>query len=429
MSQTRTKEDDPFKVALKAAKGVSVHNGSLRLQFKLPGQLGHTRKSLGYPPTLNNIDVAINRLRNIKKDIENGLFKYDEEEFWSKHFPTSTRNVGSSITVEACFKSYVEENDSVLSDSIRDKLNTALNWLSHYRLASKPLGHLTKTVLKDLRKKSVLGNRKTKFAGCTVTTVNEYSSTLRRVLDYAVEEEHLKENPMRLVPPLKKDDLNLEYYDRYVKPFTVNELDCLLATIHVPSVKQMVKFLAWTGLRHGELKALAWEDVDLENKKIIVKYNLTRKGKLKPPKTKSGYRVVELLPAALAVLEEMKDESAALPPVTDKIHYKYGKFDIVERRRVFLGRANQPYKRPELTTAPKQWEKWLREAGVSYRAAYQLRHTYASRMLTAGCNEAWLASQMGHANTNMIATIYGKWIPEDNPNYIAQLAKKLGQNY
>jgi len=261
MSQTRTKEDDPFKVALKAAKGVSVHNGSLRLQFKLPGQLGHTRKSLGYPPTLNNIDVAINRLRNIKQDIENGLFKYDEEEFWSKHFPTSTRNVGSLITLEACFKSYVEENDSVLSDSIRDKLNTALNWLSHYRLASKPLGHLTKTVLKDLRKKSVLGNSKTKFAGCTVTTVNEYSSTLRRVLDYAVEEEHLKENPMRLVPPLKKDDLNLEYYDRYVKPFTVSELDCLLATIHVPSVKQMVKFLAWTGLRHGELKALAWEPV------------------------------------------------------------------------------------------------------------------------------------------------------------------------
>ena len=87
-----------------------------------------------------------------------------------------------------------------------------------------------------------------------------------------------------LVPQLKKDDLNLEYYDRYVKPFTVDELDCLLATIHVPSVRQMVKFLAWTGLRHGELKALAWEDVDLENKRITVKYNLTRKGKLKPPK-------------------------------------------------------------------------------------------------------------------------------------------------
>ena len=95
MSQTRTKEDDPLKVALKAAKGVSVHNGSLRLQFKLPGQLGHTRKSLGYPPTLNNIDVAINRLRNIKKDIENGLFKYDKNGNWI----TKKRSSNGTLTM------------------------------------------------------------------------------------------------------------------------------------------------------------------------------------------------------------------------------------------------------------------------------------------------------------------------------------------
>tara|TARA_R110002060_G_scaffold69038_2_gene77752 strand:+ start:200 stop:775 length:576 start_codon:yes stop_codon:yes gene_type:complete len=191
----------------------------------------------------------------------------------------------------------------------------------------------------------------------------------------------------------------------------------------------MVKLLAWSGLRHGELKALAWEDINLEQRTLTVRYNLTRKGKLKPPKTVSGYRTIELLPTALDVLIQMKKETAHFPAIEDKIHYKHNKYELVKRRRVFLSRESKPYKRPELTTAPKQWERWLREADIPYRAAYQLRHTFASQLLTAGCEMSWLAGQMGHKDWNMISKIYGRWIPEDNPDYIQNMALKLGQFY
>ncbi|MDN3651371.1 tyrosine-type recombinase/integrase [Thalassotalea ponticola] len=70
---------------------------------------------------------------------------------------------------------------------------------------------------------------------------------------------------------------------------------------------------------------------------------------------------------------------------------------------------------------------WLNEASLSYRPAYQLRHTYASRMLMAGANPAWLAQQMGHKNWDMISAVYAKWIPGQDPNYINKLADKLGQ--
>ncbi|WP_228710812.1 tyrosine-type recombinase/integrase [Saccharobesus litoralis] len=105
---------------------------------------------------------------------------------------------------------------------------------------------------------------------------------------------------------------------------------------------------------------------------------------------------------------------------------KHGKTKVVKRRRVFLSRNNQPYKRPELSTTPKQWANWLQKAGVEHRPPYQLRHTYASRMLKAEANHVWLAKQLGHTDWGMIRTIYGKWIDEGNDE-IEKLAKNLGQ--
>ena len=189
----------------------------------------------------------------------------------------------------------------------------------------------------------------------------------------------------------------------------------------------MVTLLAWTGMRHGEIKALSWEDIDLSLNSIHVKYNLTRKGNIKLTKTKAGIRKIELLPAAKQVLLQLKELTFKVPAQLDIIHYKNHKTKDLMRRRVFLSRENKPYKRPELTTVPKQWANWLKEANLSYRPAYQLRHTYASQMLMAGAQPTWLAGQMGHSDTSMISKVYGKWIPQQDPDYISNLAIKLGQ--
>ncbi|EGR1036682.1 integrase [Vibrio cholerae] len=53
--------------------------------------------------------------------------------------------------------------------------------------------------------------------------------------------------------------------------------------------------------------------------------------------------------------------------------------------------------------------------GVRYRNQYQLRHTYASWMIThANVNVSYLAQQMGHADITMVARVYGKWLVESN---------------
>ncbi|TKB43541.1 tyrosine-type recombinase/integrase [Thalassotalea mangrovi] len=422
-----TKLSKAEQKALGAARGVSVHHGNLRIQFKLPDKDFPIRKSLCYPPTKANIALAELTLANVKRDIANGLYNNDPELFWKTHFPTNHNANVKQITVRESFTDYYSKKNGSLSDSLKDKLKTAQNWLDHYRLLDKPISKISKEMLEDVRTLTASGNKKGNFQGCSASTVGEYTYTFSKVLRLSLSRGNIDVDPTIGLMKLPEDDNNHDSEDDDVRPFSQEELRSLLDVIHVPRVKLMVELLAWTGLRHGELKALAWEDISNDFKRIRVKYNLTRHANVKPAKTKAGVRTVELLPAAQKVLRHQYELTAHLAPIIDTIHYKNQKTEQVARRRVFLSRGNIPYKRPELTTVSKQWEKWMRKANLAYRPPYQLRHTYASQLLMVGANPTWLAAQMGHKDWSMISKIYGTWIPNQDLHYVDRLAKKLGQ--
>ena len=394
-----------FEEKLKAANGVTVFKGYYRGQFKLPGLKTAVRRSLGIMAYEENLEAAIRKLGAIKLDITNGLYRVNPSEFWSINFPNSVKVESDKIyTVSSIFDMYEEENYGDFTESLKSKFKSCKTWATKYKIIDLELKELTHKQLNKARKASA----KT----LAVSTVVEYSQTIRRILELAVEDALLDYNPFVKVSKLAPD----EKLDENVLPFTKDDLTSLLNVVHVPQTKLMIEFLAWTGLRPGEMKALAWEDVFIDEIKLTgyikVNCNLDRKGNLKTPKTRAGTRKVELLPTTVKLLTSQKEQSFHLPTINEVIHLKHGKTKIISRRRVFLSRNNQPYKRPELATAPKQWANWLIEAKITHRPPYQLRHTYASRMLKAEANHLWLAKQMGHADWGMIRIIYGKWIDE-----------------
>jgi len=62
------------------------------------------------------------------------------------------------------------------------------------------------------------------------------------------------------------------------------------------------------------------------------------------------------------------------------------------------------------------WLPALKRAGVRYRYPYQMRHTFASTLLSAGENPVWVALMMGHKDWTMIVRTYGRWIPSVAPD-------------
>jgi len=59
-------------------------------------------------------------------------------------------------------------------------------------------------------------------------------------------------------------------------------------------------------MRHGEICALSWEDIDMVNRTITVSRNLAIKEHFTPPKTDSGHSVINLTqPAIEALMSQM----------------------------------------------------------------------------------------------------------------------------
>ena len=406
-----------LKTKINKTKGVSVHNGSLRLQFRLPGDAKATRKTLGITPTEHNLNVAINRLGAIKTDIASGFYDNSPKEFWRKHFPSDTTNISQYITVGDYLIYYKQLREGELSFSVQSKMKSLKTWLTKHKLINKEVTKLSHLEIENALKSSLKTLKQ--------STVDDYTLLFKRIIQEAVNDDTISISPFARVRRIKSDEM----YGATEKatPFTQDELKRLLSVVHVEQTKEMIQFLAWTGMRPGEMKALAWEDIDLETGIAHVKYNINRQGQLKPPKTKAGIRKIELLPLALDVLKRQRSKTYLIPPLTETVHYKLGRTQAVIRRRVFLSRDNQPFMRPELSTVPKQWADWLRKAKLIHREPYQLRHTFASQMLMIGADPIWLAKQLGHTDWGMIRKIYGTWIPNERPEYRNELAEKLGQ--
>ncbi|WP_372340329.1 tyrosine-type recombinase/integrase [Pantoea sp. Fr+CA_20] len=68
-----------------------------------------------------------------------------------------------------------------------------------------------------------------------------------------------------------------------------------------------------TGLRHGELCALAWEDIDLKAGTLTVSRSLTPQGIFTPPKTEAGNRTICLIDAAREILSNQRQLTRIYP--------------------------------------------------------------------------------------------------------------------
>ena len=190
----------------------------------------------------------------------------------------------------------------------------------------------------------------------------------------------------------------------------------------------MWQFAIYSGLRHGEIAALAWEDVDLQNGTLHVRRNLTALKMFGPPKTRAGDRIVKLQQPALDALKAQRMITELQPRTTIIFHHReYGSTKKQKVRFVFIPRPSKGVQKPfySLSSIGSRWNAAIKRAGIRRRNPYHTRHTFACWLLSAGANPSFIANQMGHENAQMVYEIYATWIEEMNGEQVDMLNGKL----
>ena len=175
-----------------------------------------------------------------------------------------------------------------------------------------------------------------------------------------------------------------------VQPFSLDEVEKICSTIRA-DFRAYVTVRFFTGMRTGEINGLKWKYVDFEKELILVREVFSDGKNEENAKTESSLRDIAMLPMVLTAL---RDQYAQRHP---------------DSEYVFCTRDGHPIDAHNF--ANRIWYPLLRYLGLEKRRPYQTRHTTATLMLASGENPEWIARLMGHANTQMLFTVYSRFVP------------------
>ncbi len=148
----------------------------------------------------------------------------------------------------------------------------------------------------------------------------------------------------------------------------------------------------YTGLRVGELCALQWKNISLQEQSIYVRQTIQR------VQTRTGDSKTSVLitkPKSSCSIRSIPI-SAALLPLLEPIQASEGSF--------FLTGSTSNYIEPR--TMQNRFKTVLRACGIEDANFHALRHTFATRCIECGFDVKSLSEILGHASVNITLNRY-----------------------
>jgi len=162
--------------------------------------------------------------------------------------------------------------------------------------------------------------------------------------------------------------------------------------------------LLYTGLSRGELLALRWRNLDLDNATLAVVETAYKLGNgdyvIKEPKTAHSRRTVTL-PSSLVELFKAYRADQELLRIQLGIALNVDDF-------VFIRPDGSPINPSAVTLA---FRRIIKRAGLRSVRIHDLRHTHATLMLSAGVHPKVVSERLGHANIGITLDIYSHVLP------------------
>lgn len=343
------------------------------------------REVVDLPHSKSNETHCVRLRAEIMGKIARGQFDYAE------HFPDSPRvarfgGQGCKVcTLAVAFDDYRKQAERTLEPSTWAAYRRDIDNVLAPRFGAIRVDSLTRADVRQFVAEQTVSLKR----------LQNLLMPLRNVLAQAVDDGLIETSPLagldikRLVTPAQRET------DYEPRPYSMPELLAVLDNL-AQMERWTFQLWAFTGLRTGELTGLRWRSVDLDAGTLRVAEVTTVGVDKARTKTAAGARTLPLLPAALQALQELHRLTG---------QHECGRVTINPR-----GRRDDPYWDPN--KLERVWLNAQRSAGVEPRNPYQLRHTFASQLLSQGENAAHIAKLLGHATTEMVIRNYGRWIEQ-----------------
>lgn len=256
-------------------------------------------------------------------------------------------------------------------------------------------------------------------------SVRRILAPVRSCLGAAKREDMIRFNPCAGAALPSRDEQHRiqqgedDFEDQDVKALSTEQLATLLQRT-APSRQLLIRLLAATGLRWGEVAALRFGDLVIDGTEppaVRVRRSL-RHGRFKPPKSKYGRRQVpidfdlvrELRAARKVRQDELKrrDPTAAALAAADEDDLGT---ELLARELVFATRTGQPL--DYSNTRRRVLLPAARSAGVPWIGFHTLRHTCATRLFADGRNIKQIQRWLGHHSPAFTLSVYVHLLDED----------------
>lgn len=236
-------------------------------------------------------------------------------------------------------------------------------------------------------------------------TVQRYRSILYSIFEKAFINDIISRNPLEKVTAPKMLT-NATEKEESQDPFTQNEINAIMS--HATGyMANFIKIMLSTGMRPGEIVALKWTDIDFSRKIISVNKTRLRSPRSKavvegPVKTSAGKRSIDLFPATEKAFLEQKKLTG---------WQKY----------IFLNPSNRPFYNHDVIGV--NFRNILKRSSIKERVLYNLRHTFASQLISNGADIVYVSKTLGHKDVSITLKIYTKFIKEEDAVRLEKMKK------
>ena len=302
-------------------------------------------------------------------------------------------------------------------------------WLDSYQLTVKPQTFVaTKQMLYNhlipifgsLRLAKLSVSYIQSFINDLSTQIVHYAvvhSINRRVLQYGVSLQLLPFNPARdiILPKQPKRE------NKAIKFIDSDDLKALLLHMEKLAFKKYSYYLDYvlysvllaTGCRFGEVVALEWSDIDLENGTISISKNYNRFLKLiGAPKSKAGVRTISIDKKTVNMLRLYKNRQRQL-------YLQSG----ARASTVVFATPTREYQ--NLATRQEALDRRCAEISIPRFTFHAFRHTHASLLLNAGISYKELQYRLGHATLAMTMDIYSHLSADKEKEAVSYFEKAM----